>query len=216
MQDVLVATDGDEVFDAVDAALSGSEMRCVRAVSGREVLSLVGAFPLDAPPALVVLDLQIGNMGGMAACIALRQEAGAGRLPAVPILMLLDRTPDVFLARRSDADGWLVKPLDSFRLRKAARALLAGERYEEADARNGLGPPGGVRYDRPSTGSSAAWLARSVRDAEVAGSNPAFPTSQGVEGSVPVANHPAFFPRGMNRAPSLSAARWSPSVVACA
>jgi hypothetical protein len=26
-------------------------------------------------------------------------------------------------------------------------------------------------------GSSAAWLARSVRDAEVAGSNPAFPTT---------------------------------------
>jgi hypothetical protein len=26
------------------------------------------------------------------------------------------------------------------------------------------------------TGSSAAWLARSVRDAEAAGSNPAFPT----------------------------------------
>ena len=41
-----------------------------------------------------------------------------------------------------------------------------------------------VRYDRRArrpisgrrTGSSAAWLARSVRDAEVAGSNPAFPT----------------------------------------
>ena len=30
--------------------------------------------------------------------------------------------------------------------------------------------------DLPPPGSSAAWLARSVRDAEVAGSNPAFPT----------------------------------------
>ena len=29
--------------------------------------------------------------------------------------MLLDRDADVFLARRSDADGWLVKPLDAFR-----------------------------------------------------------------------------------------------------
>src|SRR4051794_27973987 len=85
----------------------------------------------EAEPALVVLDLQIGNMGGMAACLALHLEAGAGRLPRIPVLMLLDRQADVFLARRSDADGWLIKPIDSFRLRKAFDALLAGQRYEE-------------------------------------------------------------------------------------
>ena len=45
--------------------------------------------------------------------------------------MLLDRRPDVFLARRSEADGWLLKPLDAIRTRKAVTALLAGERYED-------------------------------------------------------------------------------------
>src|SRR4051794_2626810 len=82
-------------------------------------------------PALVVLDLQIGNMGGMATCMALHLEAGAGRLPRVPVLMLLDRDADVFLARRSDADGWMIKPIDAFRLRKAATALLEGGTYHE-------------------------------------------------------------------------------------
>ena len=48
--------------------------------------------------------------------------------------MLLDREADIFLARRSDVDGWLVKPLDSFRLRRAAKALLAGDAYTEAPA----------------------------------------------------------------------------------
>jgi DNA-binding NarL/FixJ family response regulator len=38
--------------------------------------------------------------------------------------MILDRRPDVFLARRSGAEGWLVKPLDPIRLRKAVTALL--------------------------------------------------------------------------------------------
>ena len=70
-------------------------------------------------------------MGGMATCITLRLDAGAGRLPDVPILMLLDREPDVFLARRSQADGWVIKPLDAFRLRKAANALLDGGTYTE-------------------------------------------------------------------------------------
>ena len=47
------------------------------------------------------------------------------------MLVLLDRRPDVFLARRTDADGWLMKPLSPIRLRKAVRALLAGERFED-------------------------------------------------------------------------------------
>jgi DNA-binding response OmpR family regulator len=49
--------------------------------------------------------------------------------------MLLDRRPDVFLARRSEADGWLVKPLDPIRLRRAITALLAGGRYEDESFR---------------------------------------------------------------------------------
>ena len=43
--------------------------------------------------------------------------------------MLLDRRPDVFLARRSGAEGWLVKPLDPLRLRRADAALLDGGTY---------------------------------------------------------------------------------------
>ena len=85
----------------------------------------------EREPDLVVLDLQIGNMGGMATCLDLHLEAGAGRLPDVPVLMLLDRQADVFLARRSNADGWLVKPLDAFRLRRAVAALLDGQMYTE-------------------------------------------------------------------------------------
>jgi hypothetical protein len=45
--------------------------------------------------------------------------------------MLLDRDADVFLARRSDADGWMIKPIDAFRLRKAATALFDGGTYHE-------------------------------------------------------------------------------------
>jgi DNA-binding response OmpR family regulator len=81
----------------------------------------------------VVLDLQIGNMGGMAACMAIRLEESAGRLPHLPVLMLLDRDADLFLARRSHADGWLVKPLDAFRLRRAGEALLSGGEWFERE-----------------------------------------------------------------------------------
>ena len=126
MPNVLIATDADWIYDEVAAAF-GADGRLARVRRGADVTQAV----LDEEPDLVVLDLQIGNMGGMATCISLHLDAGAGRLPDVPILMLLDREADVFLARRSQADGWLIKPLDAFRLRKAANALLAGDVYTE-------------------------------------------------------------------------------------
>ncbi len=127
MPTVLLATDADWVFDEVDAALSDPETEVHRVHTGVEVVPAIRRIEPD----LVVLDLQIGNMGGMAACMAIRNEEGADRLPITAVLMLLDRAADVFLARRADADGWLVKPLDSFRLRKAAKVLLDGYSYFE-------------------------------------------------------------------------------------
>jgi len=127
---VLLATDADRLHDEVDAALGDEATTVHRVRSGREVVPAVKQLSPD----LVVLDLQIGNMGGMATCLSLRSEEGAGRLDRRPVLMLLDRTADVFLARRADADGWLVKPLDAFRLRRAAETLLAGGEHHEGTA----------------------------------------------------------------------------------
>ena len=126
MSDVLLATDADWIADDVEAALGGDHT-LVRVRRGKDVSAEVARIAPD----LVVLDLQIGNMGGMATCVHLHLEADAGRLPSVPVLMLLDRRADVFLARRSGADGFVVKPLDSIRLRKAAHALLEGGTYED-------------------------------------------------------------------------------------
>jgi len=120
---VLLASDADWLIEEVRSALSdpGTEVTVVRA--GADVRNAVST----QNPELVILDLQIGNMGGMATCMDLQLEIGAGRITDVPILMLLDRSADVYLARQAGAQGWLVKPLDSFRLKVASVNLLAGE-----------------------------------------------------------------------------------------
>ena len=117
---MLVATDADHVHDEVAAALGGDH-EVVRVHAGAEVLAAVTAHQ----PVLVVLDLQIGNMGGMAACLDLRLEQRADRIPAQRIVMLLDRDADAFLAHRAEADAWLVKPVDALVLRRTAREALA-------------------------------------------------------------------------------------------
>lgn len=124
--DVLLATDADWIYDEVDAALSGAHT-VSRVRRGADVLDTVASLE----PALVILDLQIGNMGGMAASLNLRLEQRAGRIEPVRILMLLDREHDVWLAQQAEADGWLVKPIDSFRLRRAADTALDGKPYTE-------------------------------------------------------------------------------------
>lgn len=125
--DVLIATDADWIHAEVDAALADETMNVLRVRTGAEVPAAVA----EHQPLLVVLDLQIGNMGGIATLIHLRQEAEEGRLPAAPILLLLDRPADVPLARGVGADGWLIKPLDGHRLRRAAQTLHEGNRYQE-------------------------------------------------------------------------------------
>lgn len=124
---ILLATDSDGLFDRVDAAVGGTST-VDRVSSGAAVRSAV----LETDPDLVVVDLQIGNMGGMATCMDLRLESGAGRLPEQRIIMLLDRPADAFLARHSGADGWIIKPIDPPRLRRAVREVLAGGRFEDA------------------------------------------------------------------------------------
>ena len=117
---VLLASDAQWVVDEVVAALGGPETSFTVCRNGRDVTDVVEA----RTPDLAILDLQSGSMGGMAVTMNLRLDESSGALPHVPVLMLLDRTADVFLARRSGADGWLIKPLDALKIQRAVDAIL--------------------------------------------------------------------------------------------
>ncbi|MGA2519323.1 MAG: response regulator [Acidimicrobiales bacterium] len=127
MSRIVVASDAPSVRAEVVAVVGEPGADIVEVDSGYEVAQVVAE---DAPD-LVIVDLQMGNMGGMAVCLDLRLEESYGNLPHVPVLMLLDRRPDVFLARRSGAEGWLVKPLDPIRLRRAAAAVVGGGTFHD-------------------------------------------------------------------------------------
>jgi len=124
---ILVATDAQWVLNDVMAALSSPATSFTVVTNGREVVKAVQ----ERTPDLAILDLQVGTMGGMAITMDLRLDHSSGALPHVPVLMLLDRKADIHLARRSGANGWLIKPLNALKLRKAAQEIVAGGCFAE-------------------------------------------------------------------------------------
>lgn len=125
--EILIATDAGWVVDDVTAALGAEGVNFTVCREGRVVADEVAR----STPDLAILDMQIGSMGGMAVTMSLRLDESSGALPHVPVLMLLDRRDDLHLARRTGAQGWLIKPLDSLRLKRAVAAIDAGGTYLE-------------------------------------------------------------------------------------
>jgi CheY-like chemotaxis protein len=120
VQTILVASDAPTLRREIEAVISGPDIDVAAVTTGPEVVSFVAG----ESPDLVIVDMQMGNMGGMAVCHELRLQESYDALDHIAVLMLIDRRPDVFLAKRSGAEGWLVKPLDPMRLRRAVTALL--------------------------------------------------------------------------------------------
>lgn len=137
---ILLATDSDAIHDQVAAALGDPGTAVVRVSSGHDVLPKIDEYEPD----LVVLDLQIGSMGGVATSLAIRNEVDGGRLDDQNILLLLDRIADVFIAKRSEADGWITKPINPLRLRRAAAAVMGGGNYTEHYTEHGDTPGAGT------------------------------------------------------------------------
>jgi len=124
---IVVASDAPSVRADVVAVVGDPDTDIVEVDTGYAVAPAVD----EHEPDLVIVDLQMGSMGGMAVCLELRLEESYGNLPHAPVLMLLDRRPDVFLAKRSGAEGWIVKPLDPIRLRRATTALIDGGTFHD-------------------------------------------------------------------------------------
>lgn len=119
---VFIVADSESVLAELRAALEDDETEIHELRRGEDVRDAVA----QDRPDLLITDMQVGNMGGIAVCLDLHLEESGGRIPHVPVVVLLDRRADVFLVRRCAAEGWLVKPLDPLRIRRAARAVLEG------------------------------------------------------------------------------------------
>lgn len=134
----LIIEDEPQIRRAVRNVLLGAEMRVMESGSGAEGLDLAAA----ERPDLVVLDLGLPDMDGVAVCRDLRQWSDA------PILVLSARHSDVEKAALLDAgaDDYLTKPFSTVELLARARALLRRSARTGA-AKNGRIEVGDVLLD---------------------------------------------------------------------
>lgn len=124
MPTALVVADGSWVTDEVRTALTRGSWQIEEMTDPRAVPARLEESRVDA----VIIDMQVGSNGGMAVVRSIRQSIDEADWPRM--VLMLDRTADVFLARRAGADAWVLKPFDAADLRAAvapAAAAVAGD-----------------------------------------------------------------------------------------
>jgi CheY-like chemotaxis protein len=115
-QSVLVVDDDPAIADALRALFERAGLVVRTAKNGREALDMVKA----EKPHLILMDYQMPEMDGVAACEALKGNPETRRIP-----VLLATRSQVDLAALTYADGFLVKPYRQDVLFSLVRKLLA-------------------------------------------------------------------------------------------
>lgn len=121
MADILLVADVAWIVNDVRAALSEARFTVSTADDPRTVTERIS----QSTPDVLLVDFQVGSMGGMALTRAVRAAADTNDGVRPPVILLLDRDADAFLAGRSGADGWIRKPFSSDALRAAIDKVLA-------------------------------------------------------------------------------------------
>lgn len=114
---MLVVSDNQDVQDELKWAF-GSKVEVVEAREARDAWLTMQA---DLP-SVVVVDLQTGSAGGFGLCHDMKAN---GRYNNVPLIMLIERPQDDWLALQAGADQVMVKPVTSGAIVAAVEELLA-------------------------------------------------------------------------------------------
>jgi twitching motility two-component system response regulator PilH len=118
---IIVIADEAWARNEVHAALTEPDYTLVDHSDPGTAFELTEAEKPDA----VIIDLQVASMGGMAIARELHQQAALAEQDEVPVVLLLDRAADSFLAKRAGVAGWVTKPFTAHDLRTAIEQAIA-------------------------------------------------------------------------------------------
>ena len=120
MAAILLIADDEWVRNDVSASIVDPSVTLTVLDDPSEIPTTAGDRRFD----LYSVDMQIASTGGMATVRLLRDAMFRDEIERAPIVLLLDRSADVFLAKRAGADAYLIKPFTSQQLREVMSHLL--------------------------------------------------------------------------------------------
>ena len=123
MKRIVLVADVPWVRNEVHASLTAPDYELI----DLDVPSETARLAIERKADAVVVDLQVGSMGGMAVTRDVRDRAKRNGYGELPVVILLDRAADGFLAKRAGAAAWLVKPFTAYEIRTAVEAALNHE-----------------------------------------------------------------------------------------
>jgi DNA-binding response OmpR family regulator len=138
MTRIFVVEDDRDIASLVSFYLTKSGWHPEVFESGTEALAAIR----QTPPDLVILDLMLPGMDGLAICRALRSDATTARIPIIMVTARGDET-DRIVGLELGADDYLPKPFSPSELVARVKALL--RRVQPA------GPPGQTHRFRSIT-----------------------------------------------------------------
>jgi DNA-binding response OmpR family regulator len=102
---VLAVTDDRHLRDELEFGFP-QKVRVVSRVDARDAIRSMQ----DATPSVVVVDQQTGSSGALSLLKEMQQHP---LLASIPVLVLLERTQDAWLARSFGASAYLTKPVET-------------------------------------------------------------------------------------------------------
>jgi adenylate cyclase len=122
---ILIVDDTPQNIRLLDAVLSPRGYTVIPATSGMEALNAVA----EAPPDLVLLDIQMPVMDGYEVCRRLRDDPVSRALPVVMITAAGDQ--EKLRALEAGADEFISKPFNQAELLARVKSLLRIKRYHD-------------------------------------------------------------------------------------
>lgn len=120
MAAILLIADAEWVRNDVSAAVTDPSTTLTVTDDPNEALRAAADRAFD----LIAIDMQVRSTGGMATVRLFRDAMFRDEIDETPVVLLLDRSADVFLSKRAGADAYLVKPFTSQQLRAVMAELV--------------------------------------------------------------------------------------------
>jgi len=160
----LIIEDDKDIADVVSLHLKDLGLATDRASDGRSGL----AKALENRYALVILDLMLPKLDGVAVCSRLREKN-----PALPILMLTAKSEEIdrVLGLEIGADDYVTKPFSVRELMARVKALLRRTQTEKEAQTGGTIRIGGLEldFDKRKVTSAGALVDLTVKEFDLLG-----------------------------------------------